>query len=157
MLHLLSVTLEELYSGCFKKVSVTRKIICNICTGTLLKIFLLTFSLYFIKQISGSGARNGRKPARCVTCNGMGRRMWQQGPQFIPNPHMASTQVMCEACNGLGEIIQQNDKCVACGGAKTMEEKKIMRIEIEKGMIDGILSYFVIYLDSIICDIIISL
>jgi DnaJ family protein A protein 2 len=47
---------------------------------------------------------------------------------------MTRAQVTCDKCNGSGETVRPKDRCVDCEGRKVLEEKKIHKIEIEKGM-----------------------
>ena len=50
--HELRVTLNDLYTGALKKLAISRKKICDKCTG--------------------SGAKQGFTPPNCNTCNGSG-------------------------------------------------------------------------------------
>jgi len=105
------VTLEELYLGVTKKISVTRKVLCTKCRGT--------------------GAKDG-ETKKCKKCNGQGMRMvvQQLGPGF--NVQM---QQPCEECGGKGTI--PKSVCPICGGAKVQNEAKELEAIIERGMNDG--------------------
>jgi DnaJ family protein A protein 1 len=44
---------------------------------------------------------------------------------------------VCRNCRGQGEIIDEKDKCKACNGKKTVRDRKILEVNVEKGMRDG--------------------
>lgn len=105
------VTLEELYLGASKKISIQRKVLCTKCRGT--------------------GAKDG-ETKKCKACNGQGVRMTVQqlGPGF--NVQM---QTQCDQCGGRGNI--PKSVCPICGGAKVQNEAKELEALIERGMGDG--------------------
>ena len=43
----------------------------------------------------------------------------------------------CQACDGIGQIIDKKDQCPKCSGKKTTMEKKILEVFIEKGTENG--------------------
>jgi len=43
-------------------------------------------------------------------------------------------QSVCAECRGSGQVINEKDKCVQCRGNKVIQEKKILEVNIEKGM-----------------------
>lgn len=45
-------------------------------------------------------------------------------------------QQVCPTCRGEGEVIKEKDKCQNCHGNKTVQEKKILEVFIEKGMMN---------------------
>jgi len=106
-----AVTLEELYLGATKKLSLQRKVLCTKCRGT--------------------GAKDG-ETKKCKTCNGQGVRMvlQQLGPGF--NVQM---QQPCDACGGKGTI--PKSVCPVCGGQKVQNEAKELEALVERGMSDG--------------------
>jgi len=105
------VSLEELYLGATKKISIQRKVLCTKCRGT--------------------GAKDG-ETKKCKACNGQGVRMTVQqlGPGF--NVQM---QTQCDQCGGRGTI--PKSVCPICGGAKVQNEAKELEALIERGMADG--------------------
>eukprot|EP01128_Nolandella_sp_AFSM9_P010981 TRINITY_DN76_c0_g1_i1.p1 TRINITY_DN76_c0_g1~~TRINITY_DN76_c0_g1_i1.p1 ORF type:complete len:470 (-),score=118.14 TRINITY_DN76_c0_g1_i1:162-1571(-) len=104
----LQLTLEELYNGVTKSMRVTRKTLCKKCKG--------------------SGSKSG-KSTTCPTCQGSGVRTVLR--QFGPGM-MARQQVACDRCEE-GEIVTPGDRCLECHGAKLVESKKILKVEIDKG------------------------
>ncbi|VDL97045.1 unnamed protein product [Schistocephalus solidus] len=111
--HPLSVTLEELYNGATRKFNVTKNVICCKCEG------------------------RGGKPGAvqpCRTCKGRGVEihMLQMGPGMFQQ-----SQTICSACHGNKEIIDPKDRCTICMGKKVIREKKLLKVEIEKGMVDN--------------------
>lgn len=105
-----NVTLEDLYNGKTTKVSLQRDIVCPSCHG----------------KGSKSGATR-----KCPSCEGRGVKvaMRQIGPGMIQR-----INTVCPSCDGEGEVIREKDRCKKCKGVKTIEEKKILDIFIEKGM-----------------------
>lgn len=43
----------------------------------------------------------------------------------------------CPDCEGQGEKINPKDKCKTCDGKKTVRERKVIEVHIDKGMDDG--------------------
>jgi DnaJ homolog subfamily A member 1 len=113
LIHQLSVTLEELYLGAVRKLALQKSVICEKCEG-----------------------RGGKKGAveKCVQCRGAGieTKVQQLGPGL-----MQQFQQMCRACAGQGEIISAKDRCKTCSGKKTIRDRKILEVHVEKGMHDG--------------------
>jgi len=81
---------------------------------------------------NGTGAAPGTKPRRCTVCNGQGqtRRVYSQ--------NRFSTFVSlepCRTCRGEGEIIER--PCVTCNGSGNIRTIKKLRLEIPRGVEDG--------------------
>jgi DnaJ family protein A protein 2 len=70
---------------------------------------------------------------KCSGCNGAGMKtmMRQMGPMI------QRFQVVCPDCNGEGEIIRDKDRCKHCHGKKTITERKVLHVPVDKGMQDG--------------------
>lgn len=49
-------------------------------------------------------------------------------------PMIQQLQQQCDECSGLGEIINNKDKCKQCNGKKVISEKKMLEVHIDKGM-----------------------
>ncbi|CAF4815737.1 unnamed protein product [Pieris macdunnoughi] len=113
VVHQLSVTLEELYRGAVRKLALQKNVICEKCEG-----------------------RGGKKGAvlTCTTCRGTGMQVQiqQLGPGMIQQ-----IQTICGECRGKREIIDPKDRCKVCQGRKTVRDRKILDVHVDKGMTDG--------------------
>ncbi|CAD5224787.1 unnamed protein product [Bursaphelenchus okinawaensis] len=106
----LHVSLEDLYKGKTTKLQLTKKVICDSCEG--------------------KGGKDGACQS-CTKCHGQGRVLVtrQIGPGMIQQ-----MQSKCPACNGEGEIINEKDRCKKCVGKKTVQDQKIIEVNITPGM-----------------------
>jgi DnaJ homolog subfamily A member 2 len=52
-------------------------------------------------------------------------------------PMIQQLQSACDECSGTGEVINHKDKCKTCNGRKTVSEKKMLEVHIDKGMKGG--------------------
>ena len=59
-------------------------------------------------------------------------RIQQLGPGM-----MQQIQSMCSECQGQGERIDPKLRCKKCNGRKVNRERKILEVQIDKGMEDG--------------------
>ena len=102
------LSLEELYNGKILKRKIKHARICKSCDGT--------------------GSKS-KKITICKSCDGNGtkRIIHRQGFSQIIQ------QVQCDICHGLGEIIDEKDKCLNCKGQKVVQEEKIIEINIKPG------------------------
>ncbi|VAI21422.1 unnamed protein product [Triticum turgidum subsp. durum] len=108
VVHPLKASLEDLYNGTSKKLSLSRSVLCSKCKG------------------SKSGAS-----MRCPGCQGSGMKVTirQLGPSMIQQMQQA-----CNDCKGTGESINDKDRCPGCKGEKVLQEKKVLEVHVEKGM-----------------------
>ncbi|KAJ8767907.1 hypothetical protein K2173_020847 [Erythroxylum novogranatense] len=113
VVHPLKVSLEDLYLGTSKKLSLSRNVICSKC--------------------SGKGSKSGAS-MKCAGCQGTGMKVSirQLGPSMIQQ-----MQHPCNECKGTGESISDKDRCSQCKGEKVVPEKKVLEVIIEKGMQNG--------------------
>ncbi|XP_078442710.1 dnaJ protein homolog [Wolffia australiana] len=113
VIHPLKVSLEDLYSGTSKKLSLSRNVICSKCKG--------------------KGSKSGAS-LRCPGCQGSGIKVSirQLGPGMIQQ-----MQHPCNQCKGTGETINDKDRCTSCKGEKVVQEKKVLEVHVEKGMQNG--------------------
>ncbi|XP_024359350.1 dnaJ protein homolog isoform X2 [Physcomitrium patens] len=113
VVHPLKVSLEELYNGTSKKLSLSRNIICSKCKG--------------------KGSKSGAS-SRCAGCQGSGVKVSvrQLGPGMIQQ-----MQHVCPDCKGSGETIVEKDRCGQCKGQKVVQDKKLLEVHVEKGMAHG--------------------
>lgn len=112
VVHPLKTTLEDLYNGATRKLAVQKTVICSACEGI--------------------GGKKG-SVEKCGTCKGSGMQMriQQLGPGFVQQ-----IQSVCSDCRGEGEKIKDKDRCKTCNGQKTIKERKILEVHIDKGMKD---------------------
>lgn len=108
------VTLREFYNGTTKKIKVNRKVTCDECFG---------------KGSTVEGAAS-----ECGVCKGRGveLKIMQIGPGMLQQ-----VQQVCSSCHGAKVRIAEKDKCKECRGRKTVEETKVLEIEVEKGSQPG--------------------
>jgi DnaJ family protein A protein 1 len=112
--HQLPVTLEQLYNGSTKKLSVQKNDRCDKC--------------------SGSGSKTpGVGPEKCMPCKGTGVviRIEQIHRGFVQQ-----VQSQCHDCGGRGSRIPEKDKCKGCDGNRIMRKRDIIEVHIDKGMPD---------------------
>ncbi|CAF3370048.1 unnamed protein product [Rotaria socialis] len=110
--HALQVSLEELYSGHTKKISVPREIICTACDGT------------------GSVDRINHD---CTACKGQG----VENLIFRTGPFIQQSQRSCSFCSGLGTRVNAKNRCKICHGNKLVRQEKILDVDISPGSPDG--------------------
>ncbi|XP_055849146.1 dnaJ homolog subfamily A member 4 [Episyrphus balteatus] len=113
VIHQMGVQLEEIYNGTTRKLALQKNVICDKCEG-----------------------RGGKKGSieKCTQCRGNGyeTRIQQIGPGVVQQ-----IEQVCRKCLGQGEIISEKDRCKQCNGRKTVRERKVLEVHIEKGMRDG--------------------
>jgi len=108
--HKLSVTLEDLYHGKSTKLALSRSILCSNCN-----------------------AKGGDKISKCSTCKGRGRVVIQKQM----GPVLQRFESTCRLCHGSGEFIEDSHICTKCNGNKTIEERKILTLNIPPGCSNG--------------------
>ncbi|KAL4361058.1 hypothetical protein GQ457_04G039520 [Hibiscus cannabinus] len=113
VVHPLKVSLEELYNGATKKLSLSRNAICSKCKG--------------------KGSKSGASSS-CHGCKGTGIKVTRRQ---IGIGMFQQMQHVCPECRGSGEVINDRDRCPQCKGNKVTQEKKVLEVHVEKGMRDG--------------------
>lgn len=110
--HVHKVSLEDIYNGKTSKLALQKTVLCSECDGI-------------------GGKAGAVKP--CTGCNGQGMKtmMRQIGPMI------QRFQTICPDCNGEGEMIRDKDRCKKCKGKKTVIERKVLHVHIEKGVQNG--------------------
>ncbi|CAI9273213.1 unnamed protein product [Lactuca saligna] len=110
VIHPLKVSLEDLYNGTSKKLSLSRNVLCSKCKG--------------------KGSKSGAS-MKCAGCQGSGMKVSIRhlGPSMIQQ-----MQHPCNECKGTGETINDKDRCTQCKGDKVVQEKKVLEVHVEKGM-----------------------
>ncbi|CAH9134493.1 unnamed protein product [Cuscuta epithymum] len=113
VIHPMKVSLEDLYNGTTKKLSLSRNVICSKCNG--------------------KGSKSGAS-TKCGGCEGSGMKVTIRhlGPSMIQQ-----MQQPCNECKGTGETIRKDDRCQICKGEKVVQEKKVLEVHVEKGMQNG--------------------
>ncbi|KAL2262324.1 hypothetical protein VTK26DRAFT_1710 [Humicola hyalothermophila] len=110
--HVHNVSLEDIYRGKVSKLALQRSIICPKCEG-----------------------RGGKDGAvrKCPGCDGHGMKtmMRQMGPMI------QRFQTVCPDCNGEGEIIREKDRCKQCFGKKTVVDRKVLHVHVDRGIKSG--------------------
>jgi len=107
------VSLEDLYNGTSKKLSLSRNVLCAKCKG--------------------KGSKSGN-PGKCHGCQGTGIKIIRRQ---IGLGMIQQMQHVCPDCRGSGENISERDKCPPCKGKKVTQEKKVLEVHVEKGMQHG--------------------
>ena len=110
--HVHKVSLEDIYRGKISKLALQKSVICPKCEG-----------------------RGGKEGAvkKCTGCDGHGMKtmMRQMGPMI------QRFQTVCPDCNGEGEIIREKDKCKVCNAKKTIVERKVLHVHVDRGVRSG--------------------
>ncbi|KAI9734212.1 MAG: Type I HSP40 co-chaperone [Cirrosporium novae-zelandiae] len=110
--HVHKVSLEDIYRGKVSKLALQKSVICSSCEG-----------------------RGGKEGAvkTCPGCNGAGMKtmMRQMGPMI------QRFQTVCPDCQGEGETIRDKDRCKKCQGKKTIVERKVLHVHVDRGVKSG--------------------
>ena len=110
--HVHKVSLEDIYRGKISKLALQKSVICPKCDG-----------------------RGGKEGAvkKCAGCDGAGMKtmMRQMGPMI------QRFQTVCPDCRGEGESIRDKDRCKTCTGKKTVVERKVLHVHVDKGVKSG--------------------
>jgi DnaJ family protein A protein 2 len=111
LVHPIQVDLENLYNGKTVKLSLTRDVICIACKG--------------------SGSKNPGANTTCQSCEGNGVKLVirQLAPGMIQQ-----MQMKCPDCEGSGTSVKPKDRCTECSGKKVKSDKKVLEVNIDKGM-----------------------
>ena len=109
MMQELAVTLEDLYNGTSRSLTVRRKANCGTCTGT------------------GSRSKIRHK---CSACKGSGMRvvMRQLAPGMVQQMHQA-----CDTCQRSGYAAPAHDACLTCSGTCAVTETAKIIVHISRG------------------------
>ncbi|GJX16361.1 DnaJ protein [Tanacetum coccineum] len=118
VVHPLKVSLEDLYNGTSKKLSLSHSVLCS--------------------KFKGGGSTSGAS-MKCVGCQGsrMKVSIRHLGPSMIQQ-----MQHPCNKCKGIGETINDKDRCTQCKGEKVMQEKKGLEVHVEKVQVHTIILLF---------------
>jgi len=113
IVHSIKASLEDLYNGKTVRLAISRNKPCPDCEGR--------------------GGKEGAEKT-CTDCNGRGVRIQlrQIGPGMVQQMQSA-----CSTCKGAGKSISEKDKCKSCKGSKVFKDRKVLEVNIEKGMSHG--------------------
>uniref|UniRef100_A0A6U4Y5A6 J domain-containing protein n=2 Tax=Hemiselmis andersenii TaxID=464988 RepID=A0A6U4Y5A6_HEMAN len=114
LVHQIGTTLESMYNGKTVKMQLSRNVICSVCEG--------------------SGSKEKGANTTCSDCDGHGVRLVTR--QIAPGM-IQQMQQQCPACEGKGTTIKPKDRCKECSGKKVKPEKKVIEVQIDKGMKHG--------------------
>ena len=104
--------------------------VCNVYyTMYIIKVGWFIYDYVFYHSNLGRGGRKGAVE-KCSTCRGTGMQVHvrQLGPGMVQQ-----IQSVCSDCKGQGERISAKDRCKTCAGAKTVRERKILEVHVDKG------------------------
>ena len=104
-----TLTFNDVLTGCEKDVEFTRLDVCETCTG--------------------SGAKPGSSPVQCETCAGQGR------VQQAGLGGMFRMVTNCPTCRGRGTIVK--DVCAPCRGKGRVSKKRSLTVKIPPGIHEG--------------------
>ena len=105
------MTLEQVAVGADKTLEFERMDFCDTC--------------------SGSGAKPGTTPDKCVQCGGYGQ-VQQQVQSFFG---MSVRIIACPRCKGKGQIV--SDPCGECRGSGRRKKKRVLSVHVPAGIQDG--------------------
>ena len=110
--HTHKVSLEDIYRGKISKLALQKSVLCPKCHGV--------------------GGKEGAVK-KCAGCDGRGMKhmMRQMGPMI------QRFQTVCPDCQGEGEIIRDKDRCKQCNGKKTIIERKVLHVHVDRGVQSG--------------------
>lgn len=113
IVHSIKASLEDLYNGKTVRLAISRNKPCPDCDGL--------------------GGKPGAEKT-CPDCNGRGVRIQirQIGPGMVQQMQSA-----CSTCKGAGKMMEEKDKCKTCKGNKVVKDRKVLEVNIEKGMSHG--------------------
>ncbi len=106
-----SLTLEEVFTGVKKEVTIDTAVLCDNCQGT--------------------GSESKAKPSTCETCHGTGHIQEMQR-SFLGN---VMTTRVCPVCRGFGDIIK--DPCSKCSGEGRMAKRRVLQATFPAGFREG--------------------
>lgn len=104
----LTISFEESVLGCDKEIEIKRTETCSSC--------------------SGRGSEPGSQPIKCPVCNGLGEVRQEQRSFF----GRFVNRVVCEHCQGEGNIITQ--PCKKCHGKGNERQRRKMMLKIPRGI-----------------------
>lgn len=108
----LSFSLEDLYKGALREVSVMREVVCNTCNG-----------------------EGGKDTRTCDACGGRGEvhRVQNFGGAFFQQ--VVET---CPSCKGRGKITPPGKSCKPCVGSGIVKKSETLTVDVPAGTPNGV-------------------
>ena len=118
--HVHKVSLEDIYRGKESKLALQKSVLCPPTDAG---------------GCGGMGTRGGddKLIKDCTGCNGVGMKTMMRSM----GPMIQRFQTVCPDCNGEGKIIRERDKCKRCKGKKTLIERKVLHVYVDRGVKSG--------------------
>lgn len=107
--HNVKITFKESFLGKKVKYKVKRRIVCKKCDG-----------------------KGGEDCKKCERCNGRGKIQYKTNQLIF----VSIQERICDACNG-NKFVVKGAVCKCCGGKRTVNEEKILEVDIPKGVHDS--------------------
>ena len=100
-----NITIQEVYNGCTKNITIPIDVICPTCNGSKMK--------------------PGKSINKCQYCNGSGMFVQHRGNMIM--------QTTCPQCHGRGKTVNEADKCDKCHGRGIIKKENTYKVSISKG------------------------
>lgn len=110
--HPHKVSLEDIYRGKISKLALQRSIICTKCKGV-------------------GGKENSVR--KCSGCDGAGMETVMRRMGHIIQQY----QTVCRTCDGQGEFMSDKDRCKQCQGKKTVVDRTVLHVHVDRGVKNG--------------------
>jgi len=112
--HVISITLNDFYTGITRKLEFNQKVLCATCNG--------------------NGTTKVGLDSQCGQCKGRGFEMKTRkvGPGMIQQ-----YQQECSQCHGEGIFIPKKDRCPSCDGRMIVTQAKRIDVVVKPGMSSG--------------------
>jgi len=110
----LVVSLDDLYNGATKSLSINKMVNCSECSG------------------NGGDIKHEHE---CLECNGNGFVI--ETKNFGLSGLVQKIKKLCQKCCGKGKYIDEKFKCQTCGGKGAHMQNQALQIFIEAGMTSG--------------------
>lgn len=108
----LDCTLEDLYTGSKRSVTIRHQAVCKKC--------------------GGSGC-NKSVNTMCNRCKGRGVEV----KVIRRRGFVQQSSTPCPVCHGSGRFVSRKDQCSACKGHGLITEQKMCAVEVPRGAVDG--------------------
>eukprot|EP00866_Antonospora_locustae_P002435 jgi/Antlo1/2435/2574 len=107
--HKVKITFKESFLGKKVKYKIKRRVVCTKCDG-----------------------KGGEDCRKCEKCNGKGKIQFKTNQLIF----VSIQERICDCCNG-NKYVVKGAMCKGCGGKRTVNEEKILDVDIPRGIRDG--------------------